>query len=86
MQYSTSMVRGQQRVILAGCFPGESEDQAWTVSTTGTQPLPTLNCGAEEADTRIWLHVLHSQYSHALVRSPDTDVYHIGFPLLLPEK
>ena len=80
MQYSTSMIRGQQRVILAGCFPGEAEDQAWAVSTTGTQPLPTLNCGA---DTHIWLHVLCSQYSCALVCSPDTDVYHIGFPLIV---
>ena len=72
-------------MILAGCFPGDAEDQAWAVSTTETQPLSTLNCGAEEADTCVWLHVLHSQYSRALVCSPDTDVYHIGFPLLLSE-
>ena len=57
MRYSASMVRGQQRVILARCFPGGVEDQAWAVSTTGTQPVSTLNCGAEEADTRVWLHV-----------------------------
>ena len=31
------------------------------------------------------LLVLCSQYSHVLVCSPDTDVYHIGFPLLSPE-
>jgi hypothetical protein len=49
-----------------------------------TQPLSTLNCGSEEADTRIWLHVLHNQYSRVLVCS-DTDVYHIGFPLLSSE-
>ena len=36
IQYSASIVRGQQRVILAGCFPGEAEDQAWAVSTTET--------------------------------------------------
>lgn len=78
MQYSASMVRRQQKVILAGCFPGEAEDQAWAVCSN-------LNCGAEEADTRLWLHVLHSQYSRVLVCSPDTDVYHIGFPLLSPE-
>ena len=76
MQFSSSIVRGQQGVILAGCFPGEAEDQAWAVSTTETQPLSTPNCGAE-ADTHVWLHVLHSQSSHALVCSLDTDVYHI---------
>ena len=46
------------------------------------QPVPTLSCGAEEADTRVWLHVLRSPGTHKLVCSPDTDVYHIGLPLM----
>ena len=32
--------------------------------------------------TRVWLHVLRSQGTHKLVCSPDTDVYHIGLPLV----
>ena len=36
---------------------GKAEDQAWEVSLSGKEPIPYLNCGAEEADTRVWLHV-----------------------------
>ena len=58
------------------------EDQAWEVTTGGVQPVPTLSCGAEEADTRVWLHVPRSPGTRKLVCSPDTDVYHIGLPLI----
>ena len=58
------------------------EDQAWEVTTRGAQPVPSLSCGAEEADMRVWLHVLRSPGAHKLVCSPDTDVYHIGLPLV----
>ena len=58
------------------------EDQAWEVSAGGAQPVPTLLCEAEEVDTRVWLHVLRSPGTHKLVCSPDTDVYHIGLPLI----
>ena len=78
----TCRLREHQKVILAGCFSGVEEDQAWEVSTGGVQPVPTLSCGAEEADTRVWLHVLRSPGTRKLVCSPDTDVYHIGLPLI----
>ena len=58
------------------------EDQAWEVTTRGAQPVPTLSCGAEKADTRVWLHVLRSPGTRKLVCSPNTDVYHIGLPLM----
>ena len=74
--------RGQQELVLAGCFAGVEEDQAWEVGVGGVQPVPALNCEAEEADTRVWLHVLRSPGSKKLVCLPDTDVYHIGLPLL----
>ena len=48
----------------------------------GTQSLPQFRCKAEEADTRVWLHALKSEGSRKLVCSPDTDVYHIGLPLV----
>ena len=41
-----------------------------------------LTCNAKESDTRIWLHVIHSQGQRKLVLSPDTDVYNIRLPLL----
>ena len=71
-------LRGQQKVILAGCFAGVEQDQAWEVGVGGAQPVPSLSCEAEEADTRVWLHVLRSPGTKKLVCSPDTDVYHIG--------
>ena len=82
IHYSISIVRGHQKVVLAGCFQDDDEDQSWEVSSTGLHRNLDLDCDAEEADTRIWLHVLRSQYRRQLVCSPDTDVYHIGFPLL----
>ena len=36
---------------------------------------------AEEADTRVWLHVLRSPGRRKLVCFPDTDVYHINQPM-----
>ena len=41
-----------------------------------------LACNAEEADMRIWLHVIHSAGQKKLVLSPETDVYHIGLPIV----
>ena len=41
-----------------------------------------LSCSAEESDTRMWLHVLHSPGAEKLVLSPDTDIYHIKLPVV----
>ena len=57
LSVGTCKLRGNQKVVLAGCFSGVEEDQAWEVTTGGVQPVPTLSCEAEEADTRVWLHV-----------------------------
>jgi len=43
---------------------------------------PLLTCDAEESDTRVWLHVVHSAGTRKLLFSPDTDVYHIGLFLV----
>ena len=72
--------RDQQKVVLAGCFDGVEEDQAWEVGVEGVQPVHDLHCEAEEADTRVWIHVLRSPATRKLLCSPDTDVYHIGLP------
>lgn len=41
-----------------------------------------LTSNAEESDTRIWLHVLHSGGTRKLVLSSNTDVYHIGLRVI----
>ena len=38
----------------------------------------TLQCNAEEADTRLWLHAIKSERCKMLVFSPDTDTLFIG--------
>ncbi len=75
-------LRSSQKLVLAGCYEGHAEDQAWEVTTSDCQPNPVLSSSAEEADTRVWLHVLHSAGMRKLVYSPDTDVYHIGLPVV----
>ena len=39
---------------------------------------PQLICNAEESDTRVWLHIVHSAGNNKLLFSPDNGVYHIG--------
>ncbi len=39
--HAQSILRGCQKLVLAGCFSGEAEDQAWEVSMTDKQQ--TLN-------------------------------------------
>ena len=79
---ATCMLRCQQKLVVAGCLSGNLEDCALAVGVNGVHPLPELRC---EADTRVWLHVLRSEGTCKLVCSPDTDVYHIGLPLVLCE-
>ena len=68
--------------VVAGGFQGNVEDSAWFVTSgSAPQPEPAYTCIAEETDTRLWLHVKQTPCNRVLVRSPDTDVYHIGLPL-----
>ena len=76
-------LRHSQIFVTAGGLKGEPRDKA--VQVTSGQP-PNINnilsCNADESDTRIWLHALHSPGTRKLVLSPDTDVYHIGLPVI----
>ena len=79
--------RTTQPFVTAGGFEGSLQDEALMVqlhSLPRTDPM--LCCNAEEADTRIWLHVAHSAKTNKLVVSPDTDVYHIGLPIIAKHK
>ncbi|XP_064384664.1 uncharacterized protein LOC135333611 [Halichondria panicea] len=74
----------QQKFVTAGGFSSNLQNKCLFV--TGSTPQPqvddSLYCNAEESDTRIWLHVINSVGTRKLVLSPDTDVYHVGLPLV----
>ena len=73
----------QQRYVTAGGFSGVLSNQALFTEPKRTPQCDSrLACNAEEADMRIWLHVIHSAGQKKLVLSPDTDVYHIGLPIV----
>ena len=40
------------------------------------------NTDVDESDTRIWIHAKDSTGSRTYILSADTDVYHIGLPLI----
>ena len=78
-----SILQSGQKFVTAGGFNNENRDKAIFVCTNTTpQSDAVLQCNAEEADTRIWLHAVHSAGKKKLVLSPDTDVYHIGLPIV----
>ena len=72
-----------QRFVTGGGFNGALSNKAMFVSfNTKPEFDAILQSNAEEADTRIWLHVKSSAGRRKLVLSPDTDVYHIGLPII----
>ena len=80
--YIEAHLSSNQRCYVAGAFDGAITDTAWFVQGNNTaQPGPALICNTEETHTRIWLHVKQSRANKILIKSPDTDVYHIGLPL-----
>ena len=66
LEHAPSLLRGNQKLVMAGCFQGHAEDQAWEISQEVKQPNPLLNCTEEEADTRVWLHTFRSPGSKKL--------------------
>ena len=73
------VLHGDQKVVTAGCCDG---GKAMSISTPGVEECPTLECDAEESNTRVWLHVLRSSGHKKLLYSADTNVYHIGLTLI----
>ena len=80
-------IQSGKMLIIAGCYAGDIEDTAWSITRDSTpQPLPVYNCNAEETDTRLWLHSKCTLCLKILILSPDTDIYHIGLPLIQRQK
>ncbi len=72
-----------QKFVTAGGLQKDLTDKALVVTNESeAQTDPRLSCNAEESDVRIWLHVLCSSGKRKLVLSPDTDVYHVGLPII----
>ncbi len=75
-----------QTLILAGCFSGEGENDAWIIHpsdvSTIAEPLTAYQSNAVKADARIWRHATTTWATSVLIYSPDTDVYNIGLGLV----
>lgn len=62
---------------------GATETSAGVVVTKGAGAVScSIESTVDESDTRIWLHARNSVGSKKFILSPDTDVYHIGLPLV----
>lgn len=72
------------KFVTAGAFTGTNQDKCLSVyaGCPEWKEEPTLQCNAEEADTRVWLHCKYSAGCSKIVFSQDTDTYHIGMGLL----
>ena len=77
------LLSANQTLSTAGGFLGQERSLCWSVQRHGQpQPLLYLRSNAEETDLRIWLHCTRSAGSRKMLYSPDTDVYHIGLPIV----
>ena len=47
----------EQKLVVAGCF---EKGKALSIESSGVQECSLLTSDAEESDTRVWLHVVHS--------------------------
>ena len=76
-------LRPNQKFFTAGGFSGNLQNQTLCSAHNDRPKVDNrLTCNAEEADTRIWLHVIKSAGEKKLVISADTDVYHVGLPVV----
>ena len=83
LKYMHRYLKQDQTLYVAGGFDDPIQDTCWYVrNNTKPQPDPRYASDAEETDTRIWVHVRQTQCTKIIVLSPDTDVYHIGLPLV----
>ena len=80
------IINKKQKVYVAGGFKDKNRNKCFSVTSTGAINEETeFYSNAEETDLRIWLHCLLSNGTRKLIYSRDTDVYHIGLPLVLQQ-
>ena len=79
LRRAPALLQGNQKMYVSRSNEGAKADKAYYATTSSTyNEEPTLESNAEEADTRVWMHVVKSSGRRVLIYSPDTDVLHIG--------
>ena len=80
--------RMDQKFITSGAT-GTADALEITKTPTGKKNdkkhTTVYSSNTSESDTRVWLHAKHSEGRNIFIFSPDTDVYHVGLPLVSPE-
>lgn len=71
------LLQKTQKFITSGAT--EHSSGIVVTKSTGLTQSSDFDSNADESDTRIWLHIKHSI---GPILSPDTDVYHIGLPMI----
>ena len=67
MQHGRFLLKGNQRLVLAGCISGLGENNSWLLHATEltVEQSEEYYLNAEEADNRIWRPAVQCQrYSH----------------------
>ena len=83
LKLAPSLLSGTQKIVVSGFTEGEDKDKAFYSTCNKSKTCdPTLQCNAEEADTRLWLHAIKSEGRKKLVFSPDTDILFIGLGMV----
>ncbi len=82
MTQASAIIQNNQTVFIAGGFSGDLSNKAYKVTVTGCYEIPELYSSHDEADSRIWLHASKTNCKEVLIVSKDTDLYHIGLPIL----
>lgn len=87
LEITPEYLRNEQKIYVAGCEIGGVFERALFSTPQSTHiPEASLRSNAPEADTRIWLHAMHSVNSiglNTLIISADTDTIFIGLPQAL---
>lgn len=78
LQIASGLLQVGQKLFVAAADE-KDRDKTWYTTSDDIEHLaPDLTCSAEEAGTRVWLHVQMASGRKKLLYSPDTDVYRIG--------
>jgi len=78
-----SHLRDGQKFVTSGAT--ENSKSTVVTKNEGIYTWSTIESNVDESDTRLWLHLKHSSGRKKFILSPDTDVYHIGLPLISEE-
>ena len=85
LREATGYLEDNQKIFVAGHCDREAGDMAYFSSRTSSNEVDvSLTCNAEEADTRMWLHMSKTSGEKVLLYSPDTDALFISLLTVNP--